>query len=277
MAESRANAQRSPQKSYREILRQEIDQGLIELNRSTAGLLISGLSAGLDLSFSLFLSAVMFTLTGDVPEVARAILMANVYSVGFIFVVLGRSELFTEHTTLAVLPVLNKTTTLGSLMRLWALVYMGNIAGAALFALLISTIGPAYGIIDPQAFAYLAHHNLAHQWWSIALAAVLAGWLMGLLSWLVTAARDTISQVLIVWLVTASIGLSHLPHCIAGTSEVLAGLFSGQSIGLSDYGHFLLWSTVGNAVGGVIFVAVIKYSHVIRSNVEPKGNADRSL
>jgi len=277
VAENRANAQHSPQKSYREILRQEIDQGLIELNRSTAGLVISGLSAGLDLSFSLFLSAVMFTLTGDVPHVVRAILMANVYSVGFIFVVLGRSELFTEHTTLAVLPVLNGTTTLGSLMRLWALVYIGNIVGAALFALLISRIGPAYGIISPQAFAYLAHQNLGHGWWPIALAAMLAGWLMGLLSWLVTAARDTISQVLIVWLVTAGIGLSHLPHCIAGTSEVLAGLFSGQSIGLWDYGHFLLWSTLGNAVGGVIFVAVIKYSHVIRSNVEPKRNGDRSL
>ena len=51
-------------------------------------------------------------------------------------------------------------------------------AGAALFALRISTIGPAYGIIDPQAFAYLARHNLAHEWWSIALAAVLAGGLL---------------------------------------------------------------------------------------------------
>lgn len=150
-------------------------------------------------------------------------------------------------------------------------------ADTALFVLLVSTIGTAYGIIGPRAFAHLAHHNLAHEWWSIALAAALAGWLMGLLSWLATAARDTISPALIVWLVAASIGLCRLPRCIAGTSEVLARLFSGESIGLSDYGHFLLWSTAGNAVGGMILVAVIKYSHVIRSNVEPTGNADRSL
>jgi formate/nitrite transporter FocA (FNT family) len=257
---------KTPQKSYRQILREEINLGLVEINRSPVGLLISGFSAGLDLSFSLFLSAVMFTISdNNVSEMVRTLLMANTYTVGFIFVVLGRSELFTEHTTLAVLPVLNGRATVTSLLRLWLLVYVGNLSGTALFAFLAWIIGPPFGI-KLQAFAYLAHFNIAHTWWQILLGAMLAGWLMGLLSWLVTAARDTISQIAVVWLVTAAIGIAHLPHCIAGTTEVLSGLFAGQGITLADYGHFLLWATLGNAVGGVIFVAVIKYSHVIRSS-----------
>lgn len=86
--------------------------------------------------------------------------------------------------------------------------------------------------------------------------------MMGLLSWLLSAARDTISQVFVVFLVTAAIGFGQLHHSIVGTVEVLAGVFAGQGIDLAHYGHFILWATVGNALGGVIFVALIKYSHV---------------
>lgn len=47
---------------------------------------------------------------------------------------------------------------------------------------------------------------------------------------------------------------------------MLSALVIGQGVTATDYGRFLLWTTFGNAVGGVIFVGVIKYSHVIRSN-----------
>jgi formate/nitrite transporter FocA (FNT family) len=43
-------------------------------------------------------------------------------SSGFLFVILGRSELFTEHTTLAVLPVLDGRASLRQLGRLWGLI-----------------------------------------------------------------------------------------------------------------------------------------------------------
>ena len=84
---------------------------------------------------------------------------------------------------------------------------------------------------------------------------------MGLLSWLVAASRDTIGQIFIVWLVTFAIGFLHLHHCMAGTAEVLAGVFTGEGADLGDFGKFLLWSTVGNAAGGIVFVALIKYGH----------------
>ena len=81
----------------------------------------------------------------------------------------------------------------------------------------------------------------------------------------VSAAKETIAQVFFVWLIATAIGLSHLHHCIVGTVEVLAGYFAGAGISLADFGHFLLWTTLGNAAGGVFFVALVKYSHAIRS------------
>jgi formate/nitrite transporter FocA (FNT family) len=96
----------------------------------------------------------------------------------------------------------------------------------------------------------------------IFLGGLLAGWLMGLLSWLVTAARDTISQIVIVWVIASVIGFAHLQHPIVGSVEVLAAVFSKQGVTMDDYGRFLLWSTIGSALGGVVFVALVKFSHV---------------
>jgi formate/nitrite transporter FocA (FNT family) len=87
------------------------------------------LSAGLDIGFSLFLMAVMATLiAGTLPRPVTELLVANLDAVGFLFVVLGRSELFTEQTTL---PVLDGKASVGALARTWGVVYAGNLLGAA--------------------------------------------------------------------------------------------------------------------------------------------------
>jgi len=187
--------------------------------------------------------------------------VANIYAVGFIFVVLGRSELFTEQTSLAVLPVLRGRATLKALARLWAIVYAGNLLGAAIFAALVSYIGPSMHVIDPEALGRIGHHLVDHSSFVILLSAVLAGWLMGLVSWMVSASRDTIGQIVMVWMVTASIGLGGLHHSILGTVEVLAAVFAQQGVTVGDFGRFLLWATIGNAIGGSVFVALIKYGH----------------
>jgi formate/nitrite transporter FocA (FNT family) len=255
-------AEGEPQKGYQEILAAEIETGLTELERSSRGLLLSGLSAGLDVSFSLLLMAVMTTLTeGRLPKPVTEMLVANMYAVGFLFVVLGRSELFTEHTTLAVLPVLDGRASIRQLGRLWGLIYVSNLAGAAAFAAFAVLVAPALGIAEPSAFGTIAHGLTDHPAWVTLASAVLAGWLMGLLSWLVAASRDTIGQIFLVWLVAVSIGFAHLPHCVAGTSEALAGVFAGQGVTVADFFRFLGLASVGNIAGSFVFVALIKYGH----------------
>jgi formate/nitrite transporter FocA (FNT family) len=256
-----------PQKSYGTILEQEITAGLTELKRPALGLLLSGLSAGLDVSLGLLLMAVMRTLTeGVLPKPVSEILVAMMYASGFLFVVLGRSELFTEHTTLAVMPVLDGRATLAQLGRLWGLIYVANQAGAAAFAAFLAFLGPRLGVIEPRVFGEIASGLVEHPGWVILLSGVLAGWLMGLLSWLVAASRDTIGQIVIVGLVTTAIGLCHLHHAVAGTAEVLAGVFSGRGATMADFGKFLVWATLGNILGGVFFVALLKFGHIRSSD-----------
>lgn len=266
------------QMSYQAILAQQIEQALAELNRPIEGLFLSGLSAGLDIGFGPLLMAVMATLlTGALGEPVTELLMANIYSIGFIFVILGRSELFTEHTTLAVLPVLDRQASLSQLGRLWGVVYVGNVVGGALIAWFAVLVFPKTGVVDPAAFTKIAAGLTDHTLLVMVASGVFAGWLMGLLSWLVAAAQETISRVFFVWLIASAIGFAHLPHCIAGNVEVLLGLFASPEISLVDYGRFLSGATVGNIIGGTIFVALLKYGHVVRGGDGAVSASEESL
>ncbi len=251
-----------PKKPSEQIMRHEMREALAAFDRSTLRLFFSGLSAGLEIGFSLFLMAVVQTLVQDeLPHAISTLLIANMYSFGFILVILGRSELFTEQTSLAVLPVLSGRAPFKGLLRLWSAVYVANIIGAAMFAGMIVYVGPALGVIKPQVFTDIAQKVVQHPPHVILISGILAGWLMGLLSWLVAAGRDTISQIVIVWMVTATIGIGHLHHSIVGSVEVLAGVFTSTETTLADFGYFLLWATLGNAIGGPVFLALLKHTH----------------
>lgn len=252
-------------KPAREVLQSMIEKGSHEINRQTGGLLLSSFSAGLDIGFGPLLMGVILTLSaGSYGDLSTELLLASAYSVGFIFVILGRSELFTEHTTLAVMPVIDGEATVKNLARLWGVVYTGNILGGLVFTALAVLLMPGLGVIEPTAFETIAYKLVSHDLLWLFIAGVFAGWLMGLLAWLVSAAQETLSRIFVIWMVTATIGMLHLPHSIAGNVEVLFGLLTSSSITIMDYLAFLSLSTIGNAFGGAIFVGLMKYGHVVR-------------
>lgn len=267
----------TPKKNYLEILNEEIRSGALELGRPASGLLLSGLSAGLDIGFSLLMMAVLLTFAGPTlgPLIER-ILLANMYAVGFIFVNLGRSELFTEHTTLMVFPVLNRNAGVLTLLRGWVLVYTGNMIGGAILASVVTFIGPRLHVVQPEVFARIAHPLVDLPWWAIVTSGILAGWMMGLLSWLAAATQDTISRIACVWLVTTAIGFAGLHHVVAGSVEVLSAVFSGQGVDAGGYGHFLIWTTLGNITGGMLF-AILKFSHAVRVHEKLPGKEETDL
>jgi len=259
------DAEPEDEKSSRRILDEEIESGLVELERKASGLLLSGLSAGLDIGFGVIVMASVVELgTGHFSELTLRMLVAGASTIGFVFVVLGRSELFTEHTTLAAIPVLAGVATVRRLLRLWGLVYVANLVGAFGFAALAAYVAPALHVASPAAFHELARRLVDHDVAPMLLSAVLAGWLMGLVSWLVTAARDTTAKLLVVVLITGVIGFAGFHHSILGAVEVIAGVLLAPDLRWSDALRFLVVATTGNAIGGVFFVALIKYGHASR-------------
>jgi formate/nitrite transporter FocA (FNT family) len=256
------NALNKPKK-INEILEEQIETALAEHNRSNQDLFLSAISAGLEVGFSVFLMAVIFSLFNGVIHPSKLqVLIAMAYPLGFIFVVIGRSELFTEHTTLAVIPVLNRNATIKSLLVLWGIVYAGNLLGGYVFGYILSVLPERLNSIDNGAFFSLAQKLIHHPWHVILGSGILAGWLMGLLSWLVTSSQETISRIVIIVLITSVIGIGGLHHSIVGSIEVFTATITSSEIGWKNYIHVQTWATLGNIIGGVVFVAFVKYSHI---------------
>jgi formate/nitrite transporter FocA (FNT family) len=204
--------------------------------------------------------AILFTLFHNkVSNEFLIVLISLAYPIGFIFVIIGRSELFTEHTTLAILPVLNKTTSIKSLFILWGIILFGNLIGGYIIGAILVYFGPGIGIITNEAFLHLAHKVLDISPQMILISAVIAGWLMGLLSWLLASSQETISRIFMIVLVTATIGIGGLHHSIVGSIEVFTGLLIDPTISVIDYLIFEIISILGNALGGVFFVGILKY------------------
>jgi formate/nitrite transporter FocA (FNT family) len=84
---------------------------------------------------------------------------------------------------------------------------------------------------------------------------------MGLLSWLVTSSQDTLSRIVIITLITSVIGIGGLHHSIVGSIEVFTACLTSIEITWVNYLHVQTWATLGNIIGGVVFVAFVKFSH----------------
>lgn len=250
-------------KQINEILEEQIELAMDQHNRAKRDLFLSAISAGLEIGFSVFLMGAVYTLFHDVlhPSLLHLLLSAA-YPLGFVLVILGRSELFTEHTTLAVIPVLNKNASVKSLLIVWGLVYSGNLIGGYIFSYILSVLPAGFEFIEHDTFVILAQKLIDNPLHIIIISGMLAGWLMGLLSWLVTSSQDTISRIVIIILITSVIGFGGLHHSIVGSIEIFAGMLISKDITVTNYLTVQSMATLGNIIGGVVFVAFIKYSHV---------------
>ncbi|WP_237059793.1 formate/nitrite transporter family protein [Microbulbifer sediminum] len=264
-------------KSDRQILQEQMDASLHEYRRNTSSLFMSATAAGLEIGFSFFLMAVFYTLFSDeLGKHQLHMLMAASYPIGFVMVIMGRADLFTEHTTLAILPVLDRRESVLALGRVWGVIYSGNLLGAMMFSLLLVQYEAVSPYIDPKALSYYGEKSLMQSGLGVFLGAVLAGWLMGLLGWVATSSTDTIGRIVLIILTTFVIGAGGLAHCIAGSVAMFSGwLGSPTAIDTSEMLGYIARATVGNAVGGSVFVGMLKYGYISsdkapRSTEEPK-------
>ncbi|WP_273837578.1 formate/nitrite transporter family protein [Halococcus sp. PRR34] len=255
--------------SYRKILEREMENALKEMDRPAVGTFISGFSAGLNLSFGALFMAMVLTFAGGFDStLTKQVTLAGVSSIAFLFVVIGQTELFTAHSTMAVLPVLDGRASLRDLGRIWSVTYVSNLLGCAAFVALIAAIGEPMGIADPSAFGSLAGALVGLPWWTITLSGVVAGWLMGMATWLSAASRDTVGRIVFVLLTTAAIGFGPFHHAILGTTEVLSAIVLDAGVAPGAFVPFIVFTTIGNVLGGTVFVALLNYGHIALAGEE---------
>jgi formate/nitrite transporter FocA (FNT family) len=234
-------------------------EGESELERTVPALLLSGFAAGLSMGFSLVAEGLLRSRLPDAPW--RDLVAHLGYTFGFLVVVLGRQQLFTENTLTPILPLLyhRDAATVGKVARLWGAVLAANIAATWVFAAVIAHAG-VFGTEAQRAFAEVSRNAVEGSFGDSVLRGIFAGWLIALMVWLLPAAETARPVVIIV--VTYVVALGHFTHVVAGSVDA-AYLVSAGAATLGDYvWKFFVPTLIGNVIGGVTLVAALNYGQV---------------
>ena len=227
-----------------------------EFSQSTRLLFLSGLAAGLSISLSFLGMTVLSALwPGGPSQLAGSLL----YPLGFLLVVMGRYQLFTENTLTPVTLVLTRIASVPRLLHIWGVVLAANVLGAALCAYVLATTS----VFTPE-MAEVAHEIgdafLGMMWGELFWKGVFAGWLVASMVWLNYAARTMTARTLITFVLIYPVAAAELAHCIVGSTEVLYVVFQGDASLWAFFADFLVPAVLGNTVGGVLLVAILNFS-----------------
>jgi formate/nitrite transporter FocA (FNT family) len=211
------------------------------------------------MGFSLIAEA---ALHASLPDVSwRSLVTKLGYSVGFLIVILGRQQLFTENTLTPVLPFLERTTpvSLRNVLRLWVTVLLGNLVGAWALAMVVARTDLLSAEVR-GAVSAIGRQAIEPGFGLILLRAIFAGWLIALLVWLQPAAES--ARIWVIVIITWVIGVGHFSHVIAGSTDVFALAAAGELSWSQALGGFVVPALIGNIIGGVGLVACLNHAQV---------------
>ena len=235
-------------------------EGEDELHRTASALAWSAFAAGLSMGFSFIAEGLLMARVPDQPW--RPLITSAGYCVGFLIVILGRQQLFTENTLTVVLPLLlrKNLSTLLRMLRLWGVVLGGNLLGTFLFALCIGKIG-LFDAHTQQCLTQVGAAHIGAKFGTVLVRAIFAGWLIALMVWLLPGAES--ARVSIIIIVTYLVGISRFNHIIAGSTTMFF-LIVTKSISWGTYvTQFFLPTLLGNVIGGLSLVAALGHAQVV--------------
>lgn len=237
-----------------------LGEGEEELARPSSALFWSGLAGGLAMGFSLITEGL---LTAHLPHENWTPLITKLgYSIGFLIVILGRQQLFTENTLTPILPLLKhkRAKILLDVLRLWSIVLIANLLGALVVAwTIVST-----SVLSPEthdAVLAISQQSIGHPFVTVFMRAIFAGWLIAMIVWLLPYAES--AHVWVIVILTWLIGIAHFSHIVAGAVNVFALAISHRAGWGEIISSFLIPTFLGNTIGGVLLVACLNHAQIV--------------
>ncbi|HEV2858037.1 MAG TPA: formate/nitrite transporter family protein [Solirubrobacterales bacterium] len=243
-----------------EIWEQSEREGERRLSRSLAGLMATGLVGGLDVMLGIVaLTVTMGAMEVTMPEPTAHLIGSLTFGFGFAFLVIGRSELFTENFMVPISAAIRREAGGSALLRLWVGTLIGNLLGLALLSLILSRAG----LVPPDALdaaGSVAETFAERSVGSALLSAIVAGAVMTLLTWLVHAAESDIARLWIALLIGFILAAPSLNHAVVSFGEMGFGLMAGTGDAeWADLAQNFPIAVAGNLFGGFAFVTVARF------------------
>jgi Formate/nitrite family of transporters len=244
-----------------------------EVTSGSRELFFSAIAAGFAITIT-FLLYVTMSATAD-----NAVVGTLLYPLGFIYIIIGGYQLYTENTLPPVALTLERLASIPTLLRHWAVVLVGNFFGGA-----VGAIALVYGgIFEPASQAKaisIASKGYHTEWWSLFFKAVFAGLIVAGVVWITFAASDTVSRLLVVYLAFLAIPNGNLFHVVVSFTEVIyLSLQTTEYSLLAGLTGFIFPVLLGNTLGGIGLVTVVNYFQTSERRLEDARfeGADRRL
>jgi formate/nitrite transporter FocA (FNT family) len=246
-----------------EIWQESVEEGERRVGRSVSGLVATGLLGGLDVMLGIVgLTVVSGAFEPVLPEESAHVIGSLAFGIGFVLLIVGRSELFTENFLVPITTVISTRRGGGAVLRLWAGTLVGNLVALMLLAALLTRAG----LVPPSALdtaSSLAETFAERDFISALLSAIVAGALMTLLTWSAHGADDDISRVAVALFVGFMLAAPSLNHAVVGVGEMAFGLFADRgSAKWVDLLQNFPVAVLGNLIGGMAFVTAARLVQV---------------
>jgi formate/nitrite transporter FocA (FNT family) len=250
-----------------EIWMAAVDEGERRVDRTTGALVSTGIVGGADVMLGVLATlTVTGALTAAIGPDPAHIAGSLFFGFGFVFLIVGRGELFTENFLIPIGSLLAGRSSRAGVARLWAVTFLANYLGIVLFALILST----NGVLESttlDASGPTADTLVAREWGPSLLSAVVAGAVMTLLTWLAHAAESEPARIMVALVIGFVIAVPTLNHAVVSFGEILLAVFAGTTdAGAGEIVRTLVCAVVGNAVGGF---GLVTLNRLIMARGEP--------
>jgi formate/nitrite transporter FocA (FNT family) len=248
--------------------------GAKRLRRPLAGDAITSFTGGMSIGFgAIAMASASAAVGGSLGSYSTGLLVGSLlFPVGFLILLVGKTELFTENFLLPVAAVFQHRGNVRQLLLLWTVTLCANLAGALVFAFLISR-GQVLSSEQSAEIIVLAEHKMDYSLWTAVIKALFAGWLMTTLTWLLVAAHGLGPRIAVIWAIATLIVLAQFNHVIISAAEIFMAMLLGADISVSAWLTVnFLPALVGNIVGGLVFETVLQT--VQARYHEPNGDSD---
>lgn len=226
----------------------------------------TGFIAGVTIIFGLVaLGSVEALIAPDLGQGVATVAGALAFGIGIVFLVVGRSELFSENFFDPVAAAIDEGggAVWGRLLQLWASTFVLNLVGGGLLVALV-TVDGALPDGAAESLVHIAEDIAARGWEATLVRAILAGALITLLSYMLAACNSTTAQILVAFTVGFFLALGPFDHVVVSALHLLFGIWDSDTLHYGDLWRNLALATVGN-VGGGLFLITLTHSAQVKA------------
>ena len=250
--------------SPEEIYERAEHEGRRRLGLSTLDQVATAFIAGVTIVFGIVALGVAVALVEPEFGAGPAKLAgALAFGIGVVFLVVGRSELFSENffDPVAAAIASDRRSAWLRLLRLWGVTLVLNLVGGAVL-IAITTVEGALPADAGSALVKVAEEIAGKEWTATLARAVLAGALITLLSYMLNGVNSVAARILVAYMVGVFLALGPFDHVVVSALHVLYGVWQSDAVTYADLGANIVLSTAGNLVGGLLLITLTHAAQV---------------